>query len=45
MEDRSNTMKDGSQKVMGHKRKRERERERERERNKERETKKRSIPH
>ena len=29
MEDGSNTMKGGSQKVMGHKRKRERERERE----------------
>ena len=43
MEDGSNTMKGGSQKVMGHKRKRERERERERD--KERETKKRSIPH
>ena len=41
MEDGSNTMKGGSQKVMGHKRKRERERERD----KERETKKRSIPH
>ena len=39
MEDGSNTMKGGSQKVMGHKRKRERERD------KERETKKRSIPH
>ena len=41
MEDGSNTMKGGSQKVMGRKRKRERERERD----KERETKKRSIPH